>query len=238
MSGDLAIIVAAGAAPDRAGLDRAWPGWADGPAQVVAADGGALAARALGLRPDVVVGDGDSLPAAERERLAGEGVAFEDWPTDKEASDLELALQRVLRAGPRRVAVLGAFGGERLDQLLANVWLLDLPTLSGADGPELWFLDATTRLRLLVGPGRAELVGRPGDLISLLPFGGPAYGVRTEGLRFPLHDETLASGPSRGLSNVRLTQRAVVDLRSGRLLIVESHPVIGSHPSNEQEGAS
>ena len=71
------------------------------------------------------------------------------------------------------------------------------------------------------GPARATLAGRPGDLVTLLPFAGAAEGITTEALRYPLADETLEPGPARGLSNVRLAPAASVDLRRGRLLIVE-----------------
>ena len=86
-------------------------------------------------------------------------------------------------------------------------------------------LDATSRVRLLRGPGAIELKGRAGDLVTLLPFGAPALGVRTTGLAYELEGATLAFGPSRGLSNVRTGERAAITLDQGRLLIVESHPM-------------
>jgi thiamine pyrophosphokinase len=219
LSLELAAVIANGAVPDRSALDTAWPGWSEGLGLVVGADGGAQAARSLGLALDVVVGDGDSLAADELEHLRAAGIEIEAWPTAKDASDLELALDRALRADPRRIVLLGAFGGGRLDHQLANVWLLGLPALRGR---EVLALDATARVRLLTGPGRTELVGRPGDLITLIPFGGDAVGVTTEGLAYALSDEPLPVGPSRGLSNVRIAPRALVSVRAGRLLIIET----------------
>jgi thiamine pyrophosphokinase len=220
LSLELAVVVANGAVPDRPALDVAWPGWSDGLGLAVGADGGSRAAQALGLTLDVVVGDGDSLAAGELDSLRAAGVEIEAWPTAKDASDLELAVDRALRADPRRIVLLGAFGGGRLDHLLANVWLLGLPALQGHD---VMALDATTRVRLLTGPGGAELSGRPGDLVTLIPFGDEAVGVTTEGLAYPLRDEPLPVGPSRGLSNVRSEPKAVVSVRAGRLLIIETH---------------
>ncbi|HTS15472.1 MAG TPA: thiamine diphosphokinase [Candidatus Sulfotelmatobacter sp.] len=217
------LVVGDGDVPARAEVDRAWPGWAAGVGWVIGADGGAARAEQLGWPPDLVVGDLDSLPPAAARRLADRRVPIERWPVRKDQSDLELALRAALRHdATARVVVLGALGGPRLDHALAAVWLLALPV---ARGREIVLLDATTRVRLLRGPGRLEAVGRRDDLVTLLPFGGPARGIRTEGLAYPLAAETLAVGPSRGLSNARLAQRAVVTVQQGRLLVVESHPM-------------
>jgi thiamine pyrophosphokinase len=82
-------------------------------------------------------------------------------------------------------------------------------------------LGAASRIRL-AGPGRIDLGGRAGDLVSLLPFGGDVLGISTEGLRYPLRDEPLRIGPSRGLSNVRTSVGAGLTIREGRLLVVET----------------
>lgn len=215
-----AVVIADGDVPARSALEAAWPGWAEGCGLVVAADGGALGATRLGLRPDIVVGDLDSLAPEEVERLGHEGIEVEAWPVAKAASDAELALRAALARDPVAVTILGALGGSRFDHALANVWLLALPE---AAGREVVLLDERTRVRLLTAPGRLDLSGRPGDLVTLLAFGGDAEGVTTEGLAYPLRDEPLAAGPSRGLSNVRIDRRAGVAVRAGRLLVIEIH---------------
>ena len=232
-----AVVVADGAAPRRADLDAAWPGWMDGVSLVIAADGGWDKAVSIGLRPDLLVGDGDSLPEARLAELAAAGVPIERAATDKDESDAELALLAALRRGASHVTVLGALGGQRFDHALANVGLLALPDASAAD---VELLDATTRVRLLradaadaadaagaagaksAEPATCPLPGAVGDLVSLLPLGAAAVGVTTRGLKYPLNDETLPPGPARGLSNVRITAEAGVTLRRGSLLIVET----------------
>jgi thiamine pyrophosphokinase len=215
-----AIVIADGDVPARSILDAAWTGWDEGAGFIVAADGGALGATRLGLRPDLVVGDLDSLAPSEVERIRREGIEVEAWPVTKDASDAELALRAALARDPVAVTILGALGGSRFDHALANVWLLALPE---AAGREAALLDGRTRVRLLTAPGRLDLSGRPGDLVTLLAFGGDADGVTTEGLAYPLRDEPLAAGPSRGLSNVRSDRRAGVAVRAGRLLVIEIH---------------
>lgn len=221
-----AVVVADGRIPDRRQLDAAWPDWAADIELVVAADGGARGAERLGLGLDLVVGDGDSLGAATLEQLAAGGVAVERSPADKDETDTELALLAALRRGARRLTILGALGGPRLDHELANLWLLAHPALGSVPAT---ILDEAARVRLLQAPDpngrpvRLELPGPTGALVSLLPVGGDAVGITTEGLRYPLRDEPLPLGPARGISNVRLASTASVTLRAGRLLVIE-HP--------------
>jgi thiamine pyrophosphokinase len=202
----------------REDIDSAWPDWDDGIDWVVAADGGARHAAALGRSIDLWVGDGDSIGEAGLAALRAGGIPIALARTDKDETDAELALLAAIERDAARITILGGLGGERLDHALANVWLLAHPGLLGRDA---LLLGADVRIRL-VGPGQADLGGRIGDLVSLLPFGGDAIGVVTEGLRYPLRGETLRSGPSRGLSNVRERAVAALTLESGRILVVET----------------
>lgn len=222
----VALILADGAAPSRAALDAAWPGWDRGVSLVIAADGGARHAATIGVRIDRWVGDGDSISQAELDALAAAGVAIQRAATDKDESDAELALLAALEAGAEAVTILGALGGARIDHALGNIGLLGHPFLAGRDA---WLYDErAARLSLLVAPDAAgapvtrELEGRAGDLVSLIPEGGTATGVTTEGLRFPLRAERLLLGRTRGVSNVRTGPVARVTLESGRLLVIET----------------
>ena len=218
ISGLHALVVGDGDGPERAALDAAWPGWDRGIGSVIAADGGARLAERLGWRIDHWIGDGDSLDAASIERLRGTGIPVDLVPSAKDESDLELAVGLALAKGATDVTVLGALGGRRLDHTLANIALLAHPALANAAAR---LLDAATRVSLLTGPAAAVFEGRPGDLVSLLPMSGDAAGITTEGLEYPLHGESLAMGPARGLSNVRLGPTAAITLERGRLLVVE-----------------
>lgn len=214
-----AIVLADGDGPTRAALDAAWPGWALDIGLVVAADGGARLAEPLGLAIDRWVGDGDSIEPVRLEALRSAGIPAHVVPRDKDESDTELALLEAVAWGADDVSVIGALGGRRFDHALANVGLLAHPAL-GARSARL--LDAATRVSLIRGPGHLRLVGRPGDVVSLLPYGGAATGVVTDGLRYRLAGESLDVGPPRGLSNVRLGDVADVRLEAGLLLVVES----------------
>ena len=220
-----AAVLADGTVPDPARLDAAWPGWDEGIDLVIAADGGARHAAALGLRIDRWVGDGDSIESAELAALAAAGVSITRSATDKDESDTELALRTAIEAGAPTITVLGALGGVRVDHTLANVGLLLDPML---DGRRVRLYDeAAARLSVLAGGGSGaergyDLAGREGDIVTLLPLGGPAHGVTTSGLRYPLAGETLELGRARGLSNVRTAPTAHVSLTAGHLLAIET----------------
>lgn len=213
-----ALVIADGSSGPVEALDAAWPGWSDGIGRVVAADGGARHAAALGRPLDLWVGDGDSLGEDGIAELIAAGIPIRRLAVDKDESDTELALLAAIESGARRVTILGALGGARFDHGLANVWLLADSRLAGCD---VRIVDAASRIRL-IGPGRHDLGGRIGDLISLMPFGGDAGPVTTTGLRYPLRAEPLPLGPSRGLSNVRDAGDATIELEAGRLLVAET----------------
>jgi thiamine pyrophosphokinase len=220
-----AIVLADGEVGSRSAIDLAWPGWLATDPYVVAADGGARHAMTLGLHIDRWVGDGDSLGEAGIAALEAAGIPVERAPVDKDESDTELAVVAALTRRPTAIAILGALGGARLDHALANLALLAMPELHAID---VRLVAADARVRLLSAPStdgspvRLELTGRPADLVSLLPVGADATGVTTTGLQYPLDDEALLAGRSRGLSNRRTAETATVTLAAGRLLIVET----------------
>ena len=220
-----ALIVANGDVPARTELDTAWPGWDEGVVDIIAADGGLARARALGLRPDVLVGDLDSLEPALLAVAEAKGILVRLAPTDKDESDTELALLEAIARGATRVTVLGAFGGPRLDHALANLWLLAHPALAPAG---ITLVDASSRVFLVQAPGAdggavtLPLPGPEGAVVTLLPFGGDVVGITTVGLAYPLRDEPLVVGPVRVLSNVRTGADAAVTVRHGRLLVIET----------------
>lgn len=184
---------------------------------VIAADGGYRHAAALGLKVDVVIGDLDSLDGDLRATLEASGTHVEAAPAEKDETDLELALLYAVRQGANPIAVLGALGG-RLDMTLSNMLLLTHPALAGAH-VELW---NGTQTAWLIRPPGGEVGGAVGDTLSLVPLGGDALGITTQGLKYALRDERLAFGPARGVSNVLTEATARVSLREGLLLAVHT----------------
>ncbi len=183
---------------------------------VVSADGGLRHLRHLNLLPDWVVGDLDSIDSEQRNWLRERGVQVEQHPPEKNETDLELALERAVREGAQHIRIVAA-QGARLDHTLANLFLLTLPELRSLDVR----LDDGREEVFLIEDERA-VEGQPGDLVSLLPLGAPAEGVTTEGLYYPLKSETLYADRTRGISNVMLSERAIVRLERGRLICIHT----------------
>jgi thiamine pyrophosphokinase len=186
-------------------------------AWVIAADGGARRAADLGCVVHTVIGDLDSLADSEVRALQRGGSAIHRHSPAKDETDLELALLHAVEHGADWIRVFSAVGG-RLDQTLANVYLLALPALADADVR----IVAGRQQAWLITPGEMCIEGAAGDTLSLIPISGAAHGVYTENLLYPLHDETLAFGPARGISNVFQAGRARVCVREGILLAVHT----------------
>ena len=185
---------------------------------VLAADGGARTALAFGLRPDVVIGDLDSLDPATLRELERTSVPFETYPPDKDATDGQLAVERALAAQPSELLLLGFLGGPRLDQALANVLVLrrvEIPAV---------LLDESNEC-ILLRPG-AEHAWRPEprEVNSLIPFEGRVEGVRTRGLRWALAGDRLEPGDTRGVSNEAVADEAGVAIERGLLLVTRHFP--------------
>jgi thiamine pyrophosphokinase len=181
---------------------------------VIAADSGLAQAVALGRPVDLVVGDLDSVDLDQLAAARATGSQVEAHPPEKDETDLELALDAALARGARAVTVVGGHGG-RLDHLLANLTVLASPRWAAAS-VDAWLGDAYA----VVVRDQAVLAGEAGTLLTLVALGADARGVRTEGLRYPLDDEDLATGTSRGVSNEFVGDRARIELRSGVLLAI------------------
>ena len=184
---------------------------------VVCADGGALHARALGLKPATIIGDFDSLSESDAAAFAADGARIIRHPPDKDQTDLELALHFCRSMRATKLWILGGLGG-RFDQTLANILLLTLPELRDM---RIAFVDGAQTIRLLP-PGKHSIKGAAGDTVSLIPLLGAAQGITTRNLQYALADERLDMGPARGISNVMLADCAEIELRAGLLLLAHT----------------
>jgi thiamine pyrophosphokinase len=211
----IAVIVANGVPADPAADRQHVPP----NALIIAADGGADYCRELGLVPDVIIGDMDSL-----ERDPAGTPDFKDteiirYPARKDATDLELAVRLAIERGARSLVILGALGG-RWDMSLGSLFLLALPELKKIP---VRLIDGLQEIVLLTGGKKAVFHGKPGDTLSLIPAGENVSGITLEGLEYPLVKAALPCGTSRGISNVLQKDTAMVLLESGTLICILIH---------------
>ena len=223
-----AVIFANGQLPDlEAARSLLQPG-----DMLIAADGGANQLMKMGILPEIVIGDLDSLDEEVLFELTSADVRIEQYSEDKDETDFELALQYAVTLHPAAILIIGALGG-RLDQTLANLSIVTDPTLPDIDirlddgVEEVFFCRASA-----AKGGHAEVRGRSGDTVSLIPWLRPVEGITTEGLQWPLYGETLYTEKSRGISNVMLADTATIRIRSGLLLIVHRRIQTNEPPEN------
>jgi len=184
---------------------------------VIAADGGADIAARAGVDPHVLIGDLDSVPPATRARLEAHGADICEVPTEKDQTDTELALEMAARRGASEVWLAAALGG-RVDHAVANLMLLFLARELGV---RLCLVDGRSEAYLVGGP--FVLDARAGDLVSLIPLTPLVEGIKTVGLRYPLQDEPLVRGATRGISNVVVARPAgLAAVGAGDLLLVHT----------------
>jgi len=183
---------------------------------VIAADSGIEHALAHGRRVDLAVGDFDSVSAESLEHVTNAGAILEHHPVAKDKTDLELALDAAVFRKPAHLLVVGGHGG-RLDHFVGNITVL----VSDAYARVALIEARMGTDRVFVVRRHLDLVGQPGDLVTLLAVNGPVSGITTAGLVYPLNDETLYPGSSRGISNELRDRSASVVVREGTLLVIQ-----------------
>jgi thiamine pyrophosphokinase len=183
---------------------------------LIAVDGGLSHVTQHGMTPNLIIGDLDSADPTEVEKFRAQGVTVQKFPPEKDETDLELALDAALAMKPERIWILGALG-KRFDQSLANIFLLARDDFADID---LRLIDGQREIFLIRDFGQIE--GVPGERVSLIPLHGPAHGVRTQGLLYPLKDETLYPDRTRGISNELIAPSAQITLQSGLLICIHA----------------
>jgi thiamine pyrophosphokinase len=183
---------------------------------VIAADGGANLCSELGIIPDILIGDMDSVQPELINELRSKETQLIVFPRDKDQIDLELALSYALEQKAQDVILFGLLGG-RLDLSMANLMLLvkddwDSMSLAISDGPDTAYV--------MHGNENIVLQGNPGDIVSLLPLTNKVTDVSSQGLRWPLRNIELKLGSTLSISNEMLEHSAAIRIGEGKLLLV------------------
>lgn len=191
------------------------------PDLILAADRGLEFCSRHGIRPDLILGDFDSIDPEVLEACRQEGkIPIRRFQPEKDATDTAIALEAALELGAEEVCFLGATG-TRLDHTLSNIYNLYLLWKRGLRGS---IVDACNRITM---PPEREIFLRKkeqfGNYVSCFPFGREVRGLTLEGFRYPLREYTLELGDGGlSVSNEILAEEARITYREGILVLVES----------------
>ncbi|HVA96185.1 MAG TPA: thiamine diphosphokinase [Candidatus Acidoferrales bacterium] len=180
--------------------------------KVIAADSGAAIAISQEIKPDIIIGDFDSIDNVTLTSL--KNVKQVRFPSEKDATDTELAVDFAIHHGATKITILGGIAGDRIDHILANIFLPEQYNVP------IFFVDAGSVLWFSKGP-EEKITGIPGDLLSLIPL-TKIEGITTTGLKYVLKNEKLYVGKSRSVSNVFLKPNAIVRWTKGHMLIIHT----------------
>ena len=186
--------------------------------KVIAADAGAATALAFGLKPDVVIGDFDSLEQSTLAQLREWRITIETYPRDKDMTDGQLAIERALSMNPSELLLLGFLGGPRLDQWLANILLLTRVPARAT------ILDESNEWVLLHAHENLHWTAEEAEIVSLIPLSSEVSGITTHGLRWQLDGATLRLGDTRGVSNEPSQGEVGVVIGDGLLVVARHFP--------------
>ena len=174
----------------------------------IAADGGLRHVAQLGLSPDVILGDFDSLGYVPQNATV--------FPVEKDDTDAMLAARKGLELGCSRFVFYGALEGPRLDHTVANFQTLQFLADRGAQG----FLVGKDTVVTVLKNGSITLPALPEGIVSVFCMGSDARGVTIRGLKYGLEKGTLSSGFPLGVSNHFAGKEAEISVEDGSLLIL------------------
>lgn len=183
---------------------------------LIAADGGLHHFLKLGILPNVLIGDFDSIQSMHLNELEDADVVIIQHPPRKDETDLELALHYAKKQGIKEIIIFYALG-SRWDMTITN---LLLPTFEVFHDLDIHIVDGLQEISLLRSGSTLHISGQVGDVVSLIPVGSKVVGINSQGLEYPLTNDTLMLGSSRGVSNILVKEKASVQITSGLLLCI------------------
>lgn len=184
---------------------------------IICCDGGMHHAKALGITPDYIVGDFDSVRPEVLEEYRNMGISLRQFPTHKNETDMQLGMLLALELGATELVLIGGIG-DRFDHTLANAHLLLYLLKKGVRGI---LVNEKNRVELI--DKEVTLYGKAGDLVSTIPLSMQVEGVTLEGLEYPLVDYDLALDDKLvAVSNVMTGTEAKVKIRKGYLFVMQT----------------
>ena len=178
---------------------------------VIAADGGYNHLKKLGVIPDLLIGDMDSI----KQEYDNSKIDIKKLPREKDDTDMLAAIKEGLAAGCKEFAIFGALGGERMDHSIANIQCLLYLHNHGAKGV---LYGVNDRIELLCND-KIYYPATMKGMLSVFAFGGDAKGVNEQGLKYLLQDAVVKMEFPIGISNEFIGQESMIEVKDGMLLL-------------------
>ena len=185
---------------------------------IVACDRGYEALAAIGVTPDVVVGDLDSMSEQFRKVLEYKDIEVIRLNPVKDDTDTEAAIALCAGRGAEKIYLFGATG-SRVDHMLGNIELL---AYAADRGCQLIIIDRHNRIRLLQHSFKITKDEQWGEYISLIPYSPVVEKLTLQGFKYELQDFDMKKGNTLGISNEITADTADISFSSGKLIMVES----------------
>lgn len=186
--------------------------------RIIVADHGLTTADRLNIPLDFIVGDFDSVSEEVLLKYQKLSTPIETFPTEKDKTDTQIAVELALMHNPSELVIVGATG-SRLDHVLANIHLLMLPMQLDI---KACILDTNNKIYLKKESFIITKTSQYGAFVSLLPFTEQVSGISLKGFKYPLNNVTLSAGSSLGISNEIQDEIARVELSKGILIVIEA----------------
>jgi len=182
---------------------------------MICCDSGARHLLNMKIKPDVIIGDMDSIDCSQLAGYSREKIKIIKYPADKDFTDTELALNYALGLKPGKIFIWCALGG-RIDHTLANIFLLSQAREKGVE-----FILADEYCEVFVLNKSKVFTREKGKTVSLIALTPQVTGITLSGFAYPLTNGSLYMGESRGISNVIKNARAIIEIKKGKLLVVK-----------------
>ncbi len=181
---------------------------------IICCDGGVRHLQQTGIKPDVIIGDMDSIDSDQLESYSRQDVKIIKYPASKDFTDTELALDYAINLKPAVIYIWAALGG-RLDHTLSNLFLLEK---TKALPIKAYLIDEYCEVFLLSSD--VTINESAGQTVSLIALSPQVEGITLRGFLYPLDDATLRIGESLAVSNIINGDEAKISVRSGSLLLI------------------
>lgn len=183
----------------------------------ICCDGGARHFRNLKIKPDIIIGDMDSIDPDQLAMYAALKIKIIKYSSHKDYTDTEIALDYALGLKPRKIYMWCSLGG-RIDHTLANIFLL---LKRQKKGIEIFLIDEYCEAYVL--NKEDSFTNEKGKTVSLLSLTPSVTGITLSGFAYPLVRASLKLGETRGISNMIKSSRAKIKIEKGKLLVIKYH---------------